>query len=213
MRSKREQPDWSESASDRDLRVLTEVEADPTISQRELSSRLGIALGLTNMLVRNLVKKGYVRASQAGWKRKLYALTPEGFSHKIRLTASYIRRFLRHYQRVRQTLREQLAPLALHQESRVAIWGTGEFAELIFLGLRELGIEEIEVFGPTTDSNERFLGMPVQGVAELQIQRYDRVLIATENGSQVLLEQLPSLNGDSDRLVVFFGELASKGGV
>jgi len=135
MRSKREQPDWSESTNDRDLRVLTEVEADPTISQRELSTRLGIALGLTNMLVRNLVKKGYVRASQAGWKRTLYALTPEGFSLKIRLATSYIHRFLNHYQRVRQTLREQLAPLALHRESRVAIWGTGEFAELIFLGL------------------------------------------------------------------------------
>jgi DNA-binding MarR family transcriptional regulator len=212
MRSKCEQPDWSESTNDRDLRVLTEVEADPTISQRELSSRLGIALGLTNMLVRNLVKKGYVRASQAGWKRKLYALTPEGFSLKIRLTTSYIRRFLDHYQRVRQTLREQLAPLALHRESRVAIWGTGEFAELIFLGLRELGIEEIEVFGPTTESNERFLGMPVQGVAGLQIEQYDRVLIATENGSQVLLDENPSLNGHSDKLVVFFGELATKSG-
>jgi DNA-binding Lrp family transcriptional regulator len=213
MRSKREQPDWSESANDRDLRVLTEVEADPTISQRELSSRLGIALGLTNMLVRNLVKKGYVRASQAGWKRRLYALTPDGFSHKIQLTASYIRRFLDHYRRVRQTLREQLAPLALHQESRVAIWGTGEFAEMIFLGLRELGIEEIEVFGPTTNSNERFLGMSVQGMTELQIERFDRVLIATENGSQILFDQYASLNGDSDRLVVFFGESATNGGV
>jgi len=54
--------------------------------------------------------------------------------------------------------------------------------------------------------------MPVQGVAGLQIEQYDRVLIATENGSQVLLDENPSLNGHSDKLVVFFGELATKSG-
>jgi DNA-binding Lrp family transcriptional regulator len=213
MRSKYEQPDWSESKGDRDLRLLNEVEADPTISQREISSRLGIALGLTNMLLSNLVKKGYVRANQAGWKRKLYALTPEGFYHKIRLTAAYIRRFLDHYQRIRQTLREQLAPLALHQESRVAIWGTGEFAELIYLGLREIGIEEIDVFAPKPEPGQRFLGMPVRGIDALQSERYDRVLIASVNGSDELLYQIPSLNGDSDKLVVFFGDPSAKSGV
>lgn len=213
MRSKREQPDWSESNGDRDLRLLNEVEADPTISQREISVRLGIALGLTNMLLRSLMKKGYVRANQADWKRKLYALTPEGFYHKIRLTAAYIRRFLDHYQRVRQTLREQLAPLALHQESRVAIWGTGEFAELIYLGLREIGIEEIDVFAPKTKPGQRFLGIPVRGIDALQSERYDRVLIASVNGSDDLLEQVPSLNGDSDKLVVFFGDPSAKSGV
>jgi len=206
MRSKLEHTEWTEPTNDRDLRLLAEVEADPTISQREISSRLGIALGLTNMLLRNLVKKGYVRANQAGWKRKLYALTPEGFAHKIRLTASYIHQFLDHYTRVRQTLRDQLAPLALNRESRVAILGTGEFAELIYLGLREIGIEEIEIFGPSTITENLFLGILVQGVTELQIERYDRILIASENGSQHILNHFPLLDVDSDRFVSFFGE-------
>lgn len=210
MSSNSEHTEWSEPTNDRDLRLLTEVEADPTISQREISSRLGIALGLTNMLLRNLVKKGYVRANQAGWNRKLYALTPEGFAHKIRLTASYIRRFLDHYKRVRQTLREQLALLALNRESRVAIWGTGESAELIYLGLREIGIEEIEVFDPSAITENQFLGIPVQAPAELQIDRYDRVLIASENGFDHILKHYPLLNANSDKFVSFFGEPGSR---
>ena len=145
MRSHNEHQGTMEESTYRELRLLLEVEDKPDATQRELSQRVGIALGLTNVMLRNLAQKGYLRSTQANWKRWLYALTPEGFSHKIRLTVAYIHRVLDHYQNVRQTLREQLEPLALNAESRVAIYGTGEFAELVYLGLRDLGIEEIAV--------------------------------------------------------------------
>ena len=110
------------SSGYRELQLLSEVGVTPEITQRQLSKRVGIALGLTNAVLRNLTKKGYIRASQAGWKRSIYNLTPAGVSHKVRLTIAYIHRFLDHYQEVRQTLREEMEPLALHEESRLAIF-------------------------------------------------------------------------------------------
>ena len=89
-------------------------------------------MGLTNIVIRRLISKGYIRSQKASWKRWIYALTPEGASHKIRLTVSYIRRFMNHYQNVRSTLRERLAPLAMTKESKEAILGVGEFAELVY---------------------------------------------------------------------------------
>ena len=59
-----------------ELRLLSQVEDSPEVTQRELSQRVGIALGLTNVLLRNLVQKGYIRATQANWKRWIYTLTP-----------------------------------------------------------------------------------------------------------------------------------------
>ena len=88
MRSYDEQKPEGQRSRHRDLRVLSEVEDNPEITQRELSQRVGIALGLTNVVLRNLVQKGYVRATQAGWKRWLYNLTPEGFAQKVRLTVA-----------------------------------------------------------------------------------------------------------------------------
>jgi len=134
MRSDHEQQEPVEPNSFRELRVLTEMEASSDITQRKLSQKVGIALGLTNTLVRNLASKGYVRSQKASWKRWVYALTPEGISHKIRLTVSYIRRVMNDYQTVRQILGQQLEHLSLHEESRIAIYGTGEFAELVYLG-------------------------------------------------------------------------------
>ena len=204
MRSSSEQQESIDGSSYHELQVLEELEKSADVSQRQLSQRVGIALGLTNTMVRNLVKKGYVRANQASWKRWVYALTPEGFTHKLRLTVAYIHRVMDHYRTVRQTLREDLAPLALHQESRVAIYGTGEFAELVYLGLREIGIEEIDMFAPGGGDGSKFLAMPVKDARSLRPDDYDRVLVAILNGPEELTMQLTGGRGDEGKIVVFF---------
>lgn len=206
MRSRYEHDDQLESTSQRELRLLTEVDEDPEVSQRELSRRVGIALGLTNMLVRNLAQKGYVRVSQAGWKRFIYTLTPAGVSRKLRLTIDYIQRFLGYYRSVRQNLREQLEPLGLNQESRIAIYGTGEFAELVYLGLKDFGIEEIDVFGPPESVDSRFLGMRVLGAGTLKQENYDRVVVAILDGSDEIQALLLDQGITQEKSVMLFQE-------
>lgn len=212
MRSPGEQQDSLDTANTRELQILTEVESSPDVTQRQLSQKVGIALGLTNALMRNLAKKGYLRASNASWKRWIYTLTPEGFSYRLKLTVDYIRRFLDHYQSVRQTLREQLEPLVLHEESRVAIIGTGEFAELVYLGLKEHAIEEIEVFATKAPAGSRFLGLAVHDISELNSDQFDRVMIATLGGSESLAARLLEAGTKPDQLVAFFVDGKSREG-
>ena len=107
MRSDYEHGNPINSSAYRELQLLTLVDETPVITQRQLSLKVGVALGLTNVMLRNLVQKGYVRVSNATWKRRLYSLTPDGLAHKLRLTTGYISKVLDHYQSVRQILREQ----------------------------------------------------------------------------------------------------------
>ena len=198
-----------DSSHYKELQVIAEVEASPVISQRQISQRLGIALGLTNALVRNLVKKGYIRSQQASWKRWVYALTPEGLCHKLRITLVYVHQFLDHYQNVRNILRKQLEPLALHEESRVAIYGTSEFAELVYLGLKEIGIYEIDVFAESPEFSDRFLGMPVLDINEILLHKYDRIMMAGVGDSVSLnLVQMCGQSDTSNKMVFFFDEVA-----
>lgn len=211
MRSKNEQQEQSELNSFRELRVLTELELSSDITQRKLSQKIGVALGLTNTLVRNLVNKGYIRSQKASWKQWAYAITPEGLSHKIKLTVAYVRRVMNDYQSVRRILSEQLAHLSLHEESRVAIFGTGEFAELVFLGLKELGIEEIDVFSVTPSEVVKFLGIPVQNIETIQPFKYDRVLVASlKSESREELSYLLGDDSDLRKVFTFFGEFPVK---
>jgi DNA-binding MarR family transcriptional regulator len=73
-----------------EMRVLSELERAPDISQRGLARQVGVSLTLTNRLLHNLTQKGYVRITRASWRGWLYTLTPAGFSRKIQLTVSYI---------------------------------------------------------------------------------------------------------------------------
>ena len=206
MRSKREHQDSGEDLSYRELRLLSEVYDTPQASQRDLSRRLGIALGLTNALMRSLAEKGYVRVTHATWKRWLYALTPAGFTRKIQLTVGYIHRFVDHYQKVRQTLREELEPLDLNAESRVAIYGTGELAELVYMGLRDTGIEEIDIFTPRDSVDGKFLGMLVKHSASLSPTDYDRVIIASLAGVEGRREELALLGVPREKIVTLLSE-------
>ena len=185
MRSEDEQTNPLNSSVYRELQLLTEVDETPVVTQRQLSLKVGIALGLTNVMLRNMLQKGYLRVSKATWKRRLYSLTPEGLAHKLRLTKGYISRVLYHYQNVRQTLREQMETLEVTEESRIAVYGTNEFAELVFLGLKELGIEEIDMYSPGSPAGRRFLGMPVRDTTTIQSEDYDKVVVAVIDGSEV----------------------------
>ncbi len=186
--------------------LLSEIEHAPETSQRHLALRLGLSVGMVNLLLRNLARKGYVRVTRAGWRRWLYAMTPSGASRKVQLLVGYVRRFLGDYQRVRGMLREQLAPLSLHAESRVAIYGTGELAELVYLSLRELAVEEVEVFDTRSSNGRKFLGLPVRDVSTLRPEDHDRVVIAVLPEASRGYEELRAAGVSPERLVTLFGE-------
>lgn len=137
------------------------MDSTPEISQRHLAHRLGIALGVANLLMRNLAKKGHIRANQVGWKQWVYVLTPTGITWKVHLTLAYIDRFMGHYRRVRLLVQQDICSLDMAPDSRIAIYGTTELAELTYLALRDMGVTKIDFFD-VANSGYRFLGAPVQ---------------------------------------------------
>lgn len=103
--------DEQQSAKLRDdahWRVLSLIEAEPELSQRQLSERLGVSLGKTNYLLRALLSKGLVKAEN--FRRSdnklayLYLLTPEGMAEKLRLTRAYLARKESEYQALKQEI-------------------------------------------------------------------------------------------------------------
>src|SRR5919106_2307875 len=94
----------------RDLRLLEAVEEDSRVTQRGLASKLGIALGLTNIYLKRLVRKGYVKCVNVQSNRLRYLLTPTGIAEKTRLTYEFMEYSLFLYGQVRQHLRTVLEP-------------------------------------------------------------------------------------------------------
>lgn len=208
MRSTNEHKEPSESVLDRELRLLSEIERTPGTNQRTLSRRIGAAVGMTNLLLRALGHKGYVRVARAGWRSWIYSLTPAGFSRKAQLTVAYIGRVLERHQEIREALYRELEPLGLDANSRVAIYGTGQFAELVGLALREMGIERWEVVGATRDGTS-VLGRLVLDVADIDGTAYDRVVVTPLTDPSQAVSRLREAGVPEEKLVVLFGTASS----
>src|SRR5438132_3372671 len=115
--------------SRRELTVLEAVEQDRHITQRNLAAKLGVALGLTNIYLKRLVRKGYVKCVNVQSNRLRYLLTPKGIAEKSRLTYEFMEYSLFLYGQVRGHLRKVLESAALGNRRRIAVYGTGEAAE------------------------------------------------------------------------------------
>jgi DNA-binding MarR family transcriptional regulator len=161
--------------SRRDLRMLEALEQESRITQRTLASRLEIALGLTNLYLKRLIRKGYVKCVTVSPNRLVYSLTPKGVARKARLTYEFMKYSLDFYRDARQHLRRSLTR-AVAERRRVAIYGTGDAAELVFLLIRDMGLELVAVFGP--EPAGQFLGLPVQRITGHDTGAYDVLVVA-----------------------------------
>src|SRR6478672_4520866 len=109
----------------RNLLLLSELDRDGGATQRTLATKLGVALGLTNLYLKRLARKGYIKITTIPRNRIRYLLTPQGFTEKSRLTYLYMEYSLSYYRDIRVRLTEMLSSLEWTKGQRVAICGTG----------------------------------------------------------------------------------------
>lgn len=176
----------------RDLQLLREIETSETVTQRGLSKRLGIALGLTNLYLKRLVKKGYVKVVNVQKNRIRYLITPQGIAEKSRLTYEYLQYSLQLYQQARTVLRARFRALAAQGRKRMVFCGVGEAAELAYLCAREMDLDLVAVVDAKC-AGSRFLDQMVFDPTVLPRLEYDCVVITSFDDGNVtrrLLEEI-----------------------
>jgi DNA-binding MarR family transcriptional regulator len=156
-------------------RLLSEIEAGRHLSQRSLARSLGIALGLTNLLIRRLVRKGWVRMIHIKPNRVSYLLTPAGILQKAQMSRAYLASSVKFYAEARKRISERFAALSAEwptdngnngHSKRIVFYGTGELAEIAFICLQE---SDLELVGVIDDSSRRrFFNVPVYSTGELK---------------------------------------------
>jgi DNA-binding MarR family transcriptional regulator len=181
---------------ERNLEILTAIGEGHPLTQRALAQRLGVALGLTNLYLKRLAKKGFIKITEFprkpyARKRLRYIVTPKGLLEKSRLTYDYMSYSLGIYRRTRETLRDTLSHLPGNGTKRVVLYGLGEAAELAYVTLKELGLEPIGVFA--REARGDFLGFPVRPVAELVDEPLDGIIVATFDRPEPYIAELARL--------------------
>ena len=92
----------------RELELLEALVEDPEVRQVDLATRLGVAVGTVNWLLKRLAAKGFLKVKRIGRWRWRYLLTPRGLTRKARLTKEYMRLSMNLYRSTRQKAQQLL---------------------------------------------------------------------------------------------------------
>jgi len=93
------------------------IEANPSLSQRDIARALGISLGAVNYCLSALIEVGFVKVrnfrASNNKQRYAYILTPKGAAEKAALTAGFLQRKVQEYEALKaeiESLRGDTAP-------------------------------------------------------------------------------------------------------
>lgn len=128
----------------RDLSLLDNIERDPDVTQADLATQLGVAVGTVNWHLKRLISKGYVKVKRAERRKLLYIITPEGLAIRARLTVDYVEQQFNLYRRVRQKVKEYIEQVKKDGFDRVRLMGEGDVADICRLTCMEQDVTIVD---------------------------------------------------------------------
>lgn len=170
----------------RSLLLLDEISKNEAMTQRDMSTKLGVALGLVNSYLKNLVSKGYITVSGIPRKRYRYYLTPTGFKEKARLTYHHLQNFTNLYRVARRDFHQFFHELKESDPTiGVVFCGVDEIAEIAFLSLNEAGLA-LKAIVDDEKAGRAFFGLPVLKISEAPGTGGDLIVITSfRNGARL----------------------------
>jgi hypothetical protein len=146
-----------------------------------------------------LVRKGYIKITTIPRHRIKYLLTPRGMAEKSRLTYAYMQYSLSYYRDMRERLKRVLSDLSHAGVKRVAVYGTGELAELAYLSIREMDLTLVGFVDGK--EGQTFLSYPLWPVQALSNWSYDALLIADLTETKKIQARLIRAGVPKDKIV------------
>ncbi len=173
----------------RSLQILDELSSNDSLTQRDLSSRLGIALGLVNSYIKNLIAKGYITVKSIPPKRYAYYLTPKGFAEKTRLTYDLLHDYTKLYREARKNLKQLFHDLEAQGVKRIVFAGADEVAEIAYITLQETKLQLIGVVD-SVNGEKKFFGADIHPFSAIAAMSYDGVVLTTYMRRDVVFQEL-----------------------
>lgn len=94
---------------EREYYYLPHLQDNELTSQRKISQRTGLSLGAVNILIKKMVRKGFVKIEKLNSRTMRYILTPQGMQEKVRLTYRSMRQFCHQLLKINQVLDDLIA--------------------------------------------------------------------------------------------------------
>ena len=169
-----------------ELEILNHVEVTPRLNNRAAAIKIGGSVRLAHDLLKKMVNAGWLKIDKVNSRRWDYYLTEKGKERKNELLGENWRFSLDFYRQVRNIGVRLAHQLGGHNFKRIGLIGAGEVAEIVYLGLRERGLEVVSVF---SDTKLQFPGVTVRPVREIGNNVSAEIFIYCGEGEELFYPQ------------------------
>ncbi len=132
-----------ERIEDYEFKIIDEIGKDLNTTQRKISHQIGLSLGMTNLIIKKLIAKGYVKVKGLNRRNVQYILTPRGFAEKARKTHRYLLRSIDTLKAVKDKIQDTILEYYKKGEKNFIILGKGELADIVEISLRDMGKKDL----------------------------------------------------------------------
>jgi len=175
----------------RELRLLEELERNPIISQRKLSHKFNIALGVTNACLRRMARKGWIRIRGLSHRKIGYYLTPKGFEEKARLTLHMISYTMQHYSELKKMISHRLLEMEQEGFHRIVFYGISDEMEVAYITLQGVNLKLVGIVEDDEKFNPQILfGYELEPVSRINELKPDCILITSLAGIDLKKERI-----------------------
>lgn len=146
-----------------DVHILKAIENNASVSQRKLSSQIGLNVASVNFALKRLIKKGFIRMVGVNPRRIKYYITPEGLKEKTQLAYEFFGRNFHFYKEVRNDIEARIVKAINGSETKIAIYGAGEISEITYMVVSVMKWKFVGFFLEDSKiTNEKILGYDIQ---------------------------------------------------
>ncbi|OGS37159.1 MAG: hypothetical protein A2293_13030 [Elusimicrobia bacterium RIFOXYB2_FULL_49_7] len=146
--------------SEKEFSIMQEIYNNHIPDQRTIASRTGISLGLTNLIIKRLLTKGYIKARQLERKKIQYILTSRGFSNKTKKSHNFTIMTISMIKQLKEKFQKLILKNYEQGIDTFEIEGTNELADIIEIAFKNLSLPNLKysrIKNSTVDSNTVYI--------------------------------------------------------
>ncbi len=177
------------------FQILKTIEEDSSVSQRKLSSQMRINVASVNFALKSLIQKGYVTMEGVNQRRTKYYITPDGMREKAKLAYMSFERNIQYSNEIRKNIESQILMKTNGREANIAIYGTCELSELVYIVVSKMGCNFFGFFLEASRiTNEKIFDYSVQEITRLGDNKNECLLLITDELSPDLKHSIETRN-------------------
>lgn len=188
--------------------ILDLIEKKNHITQRDMSSHVGISLAMINLFIDKYESNGLIKRLKHSSKTVEYVITKKGIERRKLLNMYYLKNSLILYDKAKESVENFLIEIESKKIKQIYLYGAGEVAEIFIDAICYSEIISIKMMGIVDDDINK-IGSHLHNISIVSMQEFiqsssDGILISSYTNKAKMLQNLKGQKYDLNKVYNYF---------